>query len=102
MVLGRASSASNRGALPARPGLRSFLASRVGCTVLLAFISESAEISRDAGPFTGLTRALGWADAKKGNHWPRRMGCHGSVGNGAGRARAASTATPTARPYGRY
>src|SRR5260370_691466 len=42
------------------------------------------------------------ADAKKGNHWPRRMGYHRSIGNCADRARAASTATPTAHSYGRY
>jgi hypothetical protein len=57
---------------------------------------------RMSGYILGLDHAGVWADAKKGNHWTRRMGCHGSVGNGAGRARAASTETPTARPYGRY
>ena len=41
-------------------------------------------------------------DAKKGNHGPRRMGDHGSIGNGANRARAASTEAPTAHPNGRY
>ena len=41
-------------------------------------------------------------DAKKGNHRPRRMGHHGSLGNGTSRARAASTEAPTAHPNGRY
>src|SRR5258705_8694840 len=54
------------------------------------------------GYIFGLDHAGVWADAKKGNHWPRRMGYHGSVGNGAGRARAASTATPAAHSHGRY
>src|SRR5258705_4171253 len=58
--------------------------------------------ARMNGYILGLDHAGVWADAKKGNHWPRRMGCHGSVGNCAGLARAASTETPTARPYGRY
>src|SRR3981189_322291 len=49
---------------------------------------------------TGKTR--GWADAQKGNHRSRRMGFHRSTGNGAGRAGAASTETPTAGPYGGY
>jgi hypothetical protein len=39
-----------------------------------------------SGYIFGLDHAGVWADAKKGNHWPRRMGYHGSVGNGAGRA----------------
>ena len=42
------------------------------------------------------------ADAKKGNHWPRRLGGHGSIGNRANCVRATSTATPTAHSYGRY
>src|SRR5712664_2020179 len=49
---------------------------------------------------TGKTRGL--ADAKKGNHGPRRMGCDGSIGNGAGGAGAASGETPTAHSHGRY
>ena len=44
----------------------------------------------------------GGGDAKKGNHGPRRTGYHGSIGNGANRARAASTATPTTHSHGRY
>src|SRR5258706_12511990 len=42
--------------------------------------------ARMNGYILGLDHAGVWADAKKGNHWPRRMGYHGSVGNGAGRA----------------
>src|ERR1035438_7926358 len=50
--------------------------------------------------YHGLGR-LGVLNAKKRNHGPRRMGCHGSVGNGANCASAASTETPTAHSYGR-
>src|SRR5450631_3331051 len=39
--------------------------------------------------------------AKKGNHGPRRMGHHGSIGNGADRAGAAPAQTPAKHPYGR-
>jgi len=39
--------------------------------------------------------------AKKGNHRPRSMGHHGSLGNGICRAGAASTEAPTAHPNGR-
>src|SRR5258706_11992337 len=55
--------------------------------------------ARMNGYIRGLDHAGVWADAKKGNHWPRRMGCHGSVGNGAGRARAASTETRNANEF---
>src|SRR5713101_5595267 len=41
-------------------------------------------------------------DAKTGNHRPRWMGHHGSLGNCTSRARAASTEAPTAHPNGRY
>ena len=42
----------------------------------------------------------GTVDATKGNHGPRRMGSHGSVGNSDHRAGAASGETPTAHAYG--
>ena len=41
-------------------------------------------------------------DARKGSHGARRMGYHGGLGNGANRARAASTAKSTTHSHGRY
>src|SRR5258708_3304487 len=52
--------------------------------------------------FGPLDRVGVGADAKKGNHWPRRMGYHRSIGICADRARAACTATPTTHSHGRY
>ena len=42
------------------------------------------------------------ANAEKGNHWGRRMGDHRSIGDGAGRAGAASAETPAACAHERY
>ena len=52
--------------------------------------------------FTGLTSRGDGLMPKKRNHRPRRMGNHGSVGNGISRVRAASNEAPTAHPNGRY
>src|SRR5882724_23360 len=43
----------------------------------------------------------GRLDAKKGNHRTRRMGDHGSIGDGADRAGAASIETSTIQADGR-
>src|SRR3984957_283867 len=76
----------NCGALPTAGGT---LRGRLFRVISVAWV-------HDAKSGTG-----GWSDAKKGSHGPRRMGDHGSPGDGAGRAGAAASKTPAAHAYGR-
>src|ERR1700743_2847498 len=50
-----------------------------------------------------LTRSsLDGRHVEKGSHGPRRMGCHGSIGNGARCVRTASAKPSATTAYGRY
>ena len=68
--------------------------------------SREARALNSGSTLTGLECAspqdVGYADAEKGNHGPRRMGCHRGAGNGFRRAGAASAKTPAAGAYGRH
>src|SRR6476620_7001513 len=81
---------------------------RRNCRIEAVEAQSGSEITYDwvllecgAGDLVDASARHGGENAKKGNHWSRRMGRHGSVGDGAGCTGAASPETPAAHAYGR-